>query len=173
MQTQNQTQNDYSLLRPFDLEAVNRGEEICYFDGEFAEYIAGPDQRGIVVIKSKNLEFNFAREIALRMKPLCWVEGKPVYEGDVLWYVNKQIKVTDIMDHYLLTTYEDCNWLSCEDGYLRNTKEMTWKAPNSKKETKTGITTKLEVNLHEDVLSAIRNLNDSIQQLNEALNKYK
>ena len=59
-----QTKN-YSLLRPFDLEAAKRGEPILWIDHPI-RWVALSDKE-------------------LRMAPLCWVEGRPVYKGDVLY----------------------------------------------------------------------------------------
>ena len=56
---------DYSLLRPFDLEAAKRGEPILWIDHPI-RWVALSDKE-------------------LRMAPLCWVEGRPVYKGDVLY----------------------------------------------------------------------------------------
>lgn len=87
-------QKDYSLLRPFDLDAAKRGEPICFKDdGQLATFLGESDQvendiclrweetfgsveSGKCAMLGRNL---------ISMAPLCWVEGKPVYKGDVLY----------------------------------------------------------------------------------------
>lgn len=79
-------EKDYSLLRPFDLEKAKAGEAICYYqDGTHREFITGPDDHGYFVIKSQDGWFRFGKHEDYRMAPLAWVEGKPVYKGDVLY----------------------------------------------------------------------------------------
>ena len=86
------TEKDYSLLRPFDLEAAKAGAKVCWHeDGEVAVDVMFVRDRVIPLF-----EMCFSEEQAavfthddsrryLRAAPLCWVEGKPVYPGDVLW----------------------------------------------------------------------------------------
>ena len=79
-----QTKN-YSLLRPFDLEAAKRGEPILWIDNP-VRWIALSDQAGDarnIVEHAQGL--SYVRDKELRMAPLCWVEGRPVYKGDVLY----------------------------------------------------------------------------------------
>lgn len=85
------TEKDYSLLRPFDLEAAKAGAKVCWHeDGEVAVDVMFVRDRVIPLF-----EMCFSEEQAavfthddsrryLRAAPLCWVEGKPVYPGDVL-----------------------------------------------------------------------------------------
>lgn len=85
---------DYSLLRPFDLEAAKRGEAICWCDdGQKASYLAGPDISGRIAIEwTENGTAVSKGQLGLicasyfSMAPLAWVEGKPVYKGDVLFH---------------------------------------------------------------------------------------
>ena len=85
------TEKDYSLLRPFDLEAAKAGAKVCWHeDGEVAVDVMFVRDRVIPLF-----EMCFSEERAavfthddsrryLRAAPLCWVEGKPVYPGDML-----------------------------------------------------------------------------------------
>ena len=85
------TEKDYSLLRPFDLEAAKAGAKVCWHeDGEVAVDVMFVRDRVIPLF-----EMCFSEERAavfthddsrryLRAAPLCWVEGKPVYPGDAL-----------------------------------------------------------------------------------------
>lgn len=82
------TEKDYSLLRPFDLEAAKAGAEICYGSNGDCESVtflaeAGPD--GDHAIRDHEGNCYVEPDYGLKMAPLCWVEGKPVYPGDVLW----------------------------------------------------------------------------------------
>lgn len=76
------TEKDYSLLRPFDLEAAKDGAEICYELGCPTEFIGvlNQDKPGYVLTKDQNhVLFSSTNRKILRLSPLCWVEGKPVY----------------------------------------------------------------------------------------------
>lgn len=97
-------EKDYSLLRPFDLEAAKRGEAICWINNEqHQEYVAGPDSAGDIVFIAKGGygEFGFRQESHFRMAPLAWVRVsaddptlRPVYKGDVLWYSAHGFSIT-------------------------------------------------------------------------------
>jgi len=92
-------EKDYSLLRPFDLEKAKAGGAICYYqDGTHREFITGPDDHGYFVIKSQDGWFRFGKHEDYRMAPLAWVEGKPVYKGDVLYshFFKETFEVTGI-----------------------------------------------------------------------------
>lgn len=83
------TEKDYSPLRPFDLEAAKAGVLLCDKSG-FT--LAGllcctPDSFGcfwVWVDRIGGLVSCLPSE-SIRLAPLYWVEGKPVYPGDVLW----------------------------------------------------------------------------------------
>ena len=83
------TEKDYSLLRPFDLEAAKAGVLLCDQSGST---LAGllcctPDSSGYFrawVDRIGGLVSSLPCK-SIRLAPLCWVEGKPVYPGDALW----------------------------------------------------------------------------------------
>lgn len=84
---------DYSLLRPFDLEAAKRGEPVLHIDRPSLRVrwvaIAGCGNSNIVegpVFEGFALKVDYVPDECLRMAPLCWVEGRPAYKGDVLYY---------------------------------------------------------------------------------------
>lgn len=95
---------DFSLLRPFDLEAAKAGEPICTRDGQKVRFIAHvpeADEAYRVVVMLENASFPTRRfesgslwvgitnnRIDLCMAPLCWVEGRPVYSGDILYFTD-------------------------------------------------------------------------------------
>lgn len=94
-------EKDYSLLRPFDLEAVKRGDFVQFDDSDSKLIYIGIPTVGIQGkfgdgclvfqwIESNNGEPNVGivgayEPSILKMSPLAWIEGKPVYKGDVLW----------------------------------------------------------------------------------------
>ena len=83
------SEKDYSLLRPFDLEAARDGAAIvALVDGgtkmEPRGFVKGPDCMGYCVVVTDEGVYRLGKDHGYRMAPLCWVEGKPVYPGDAL-----------------------------------------------------------------------------------------
>lgn len=92
---------DFSLLRPFDEEAVKRGESICTCYGQKLSHQAGPDVMWMVTILTEHGCMTAYRTQDIRMAPLCWVRTsveddtlKPVYKGDVLYHINDKNSFT-------------------------------------------------------------------------------
>lgn len=139
---------DYSLLRPFDLEAAKAGAPLFEIymhrskvktDEEISTYIAGPNNLNEYVISyPTNGYMTYTDSIKdVRMAPLAWVEGKPVYKGDVLYqyYVqdhkNRLVTISDTFTNGIgnyLTFTEGGNWAM--DG---NVSKLTWNKPKVKK----------------------------------------
>src|SRR5574343_516281 len=92
--------NDLSLLRPFDLEAAKNGEYVCdandCYTFKFLTYSKSSDLVYCQLLNHAQDHVHYNAFHMLRMKPLAWIEGKPVYKGDVLWYngYNFSIEVT-------------------------------------------------------------------------------
>lgn len=82
-------EKQYNLLRPFNKEQMLEGKPICYSTMEAVQYVAGPDVGGDVCVWFNQEQLCLETQLELRMAPLTWVEGKPVYEGDVLYWNNK------------------------------------------------------------------------------------
>ena len=79
------TEKDYSLLRPFEPAAVKAGAKLVVESWQgLLDYVAGPDKSGLIVCNNENDVFVFVSKDRAKVPPLCWVEGKPVYPGDVL-----------------------------------------------------------------------------------------
>ena len=88
------TEKDYSLLRPFDLDAARDGAAIvAIVDGgtkmEPREFVTGPDCMGYCVVSTNEGVYRLGKAHEYRMAPLCWLEGKPVYPGDDLWWISQ------------------------------------------------------------------------------------
>ena len=81
------TEKDYSLLRPFDLDAAKAGAKLFCINSKNGETECAFIQKAgdELCIHFERYGFSIHDETdSLRMAPLCWVEGKPVYPGDVL-----------------------------------------------------------------------------------------
>lgn len=129
--------NDYSLLRPFDLDATKNGEPICYADGGSAKFLAHESGHpylkdwGVIALSPTGISTHgenghrWRDEPSvhdLRMAPLCWVEGKPVYKGDELWHKRCQCIVTA---HHMKSSDTICEKNNC-GSHLEN---LTWEIP--------------------------------------------
>ena len=122
---------DYNLLHPFDLEAAKRGEAICFYYGfELLplEYIAGPDARGRICVKYPYGDFDICTPSQYYMIPLAWVEGKPVYKGDVLFH-KTGVNVTAERRRD-----DDFEGFICTDGDYVLADNLSWIPPKVKHE---------------------------------------
>ena len=87
------SEKDYSLLRPLDVEAAKRGEAILW-GGQFtpATYVARSNDGKTNIVEVPTMHGGLLSKVCyapddyLRMAPIEWVEGKPVYKDDVLYY---------------------------------------------------------------------------------------
>lgn len=117
----NNTQKYFSLLRPFDLDEAKAGALVCWHDGDVVvkSILDADDFRAI----GRGIDGNVCMWAIenLRMAPLFWVEGKPVYKGDRLYSIDKWVTASGTIDHV--------GWTTCEDGYHRDTTRMTWSPP--------------------------------------------
>lgn len=119
--TKNEYTNDCTILRPFDLEAAKRGEPICLADGRPAKFLAHEQGHpylkewsvivlGPVSVLTHREDGQRWREEPsrhdLRMAPLFWLEGKPVYKGDKL----KHDCGCTIVVHHLNTKGHVCQY---------------------------------------------------------------
>lgn len=76
---------NYELLRPFDLEAAKAGAKITDTRTEYTLIAeAGPD--GDMAVRDPDGNLFVMHLSDARMAPLAWVEDKPVYPGDVLYW---------------------------------------------------------------------------------------
>ena len=130
-------EKDYSLLRPFDLEAAKRGEKIAFIGVELEprEFIAGPDSNGTIIIKDDTGQFQSSVSYPYVMLPITWVEGRPVYKGDVLYNpcFECNVVVTGPMrnDIYISTNRVDVNPSNPNGNSMLS--ELTWQKPKTKR----------------------------------------
>lgn len=78
------------LLRPFDLETAKAGAPVQILGQEAPKltYVAGPDSTGKYIFTVPDGRFTRPESCdveRLRMVPLAWLEGRPVYKGDRLY----------------------------------------------------------------------------------------
>lgn len=85
-----EVQRQYRLLREFNLEQAQNGETFTYhlyYEKELKYLSKSKD--GVVFAEDSAGCGMTTMAAYLKMKPLCWVDGKPVYKGDKLWYKSK------------------------------------------------------------------------------------
>ena len=88
------TNKDLNLLRPFDLEAAKRGEPVVQVGGDVfkVRWVARDRDNKTNIVEKDGAHgglltcVGYAIDDWLRMAPLGWVEGRPVYPGDELFY---------------------------------------------------------------------------------------
>jgi len=137
-------EKNYELLRPFDLEAAKAGEAIMgKDDGESRTFITGPDKHGYFVVESKEGWYRFGKPEDYRMAPLAWVEGKPVYKGDVLYWNSKTMEPgskftvgAKLLDHDMIegvsVTTRGKTYDSPGTGLMLQS--LTWTKPKTQRE---------------------------------------
>lgn len=124
---------DYTLLRPFDLEAAKAGGVLIdQEDGAECRYVAGPHPvtKEIVVEFRGQAGFMLGEASDFRMAPLCWVEGRPVYTGDVLYRLDTGAEGS--------ATAAFGTGVVCSEWPERpfSADEITWTPPKVKREIK-------------------------------------
>lgn len=128
------TSKNYDLLRPFDMEAAKRGEIICAKGGGGEwQYVAGPDSNGNLCLLTSSGTFiagNGCSERSVRMAPLCWAEGRPVYKGDKLWHTGTEKWITV----YALGSFSVPTVTVEGDPAGYHIDCLTWEAPKVKHE---------------------------------------
>ena len=129
---------DYSLLRPFDLEAAKRGDSVMEITDDEKSNIIWTNKHGEVLIDWNSVGFciydkNKTIEL-LRMAPICWVEGKPVYKGDVLY--RKDLEMKQVTAASIFNNGSD--YLQFEEGGNARLSDggasLTWAPPKVKRE---------------------------------------
>lgn len=135
-------EKDFSLLRPFDLEAAKVGGVLVDPKGTACQYVAGPHPITKEIVVEFKGQAGFVLGVAsdLRMAPLCWVEGRPVYKGDVL-YARKynmdgaEKHYVDRLDDDGARVWQDEERDDAGTGYAR-IEMLTWTPPKVRREIK-------------------------------------
>lgn len=93
--------NNKELLRPFDLAQAEAGAAICWSHLDEPVAFVGRCSNHDIAVRWDDGIVETPCEFSLRMKPLFWKEGKPVYAGDSLWHTiaKKWIVVTKLQGH--------------------------------------------------------------------------
>ena len=102
-------EKNFELLRPFDLEAAKRGDPLLW-SGQYipVTFVARARNGNTNIIECPGMhggllsEVQYAPDHYLYMAPLAWVEGRPVYKGDVLHYMKSgfSMRVTGPNKHH-------------------------------------------------------------------------
>lgn len=89
------------LLRPFDQKQAEAGDPIMWSHLSEPVTFVGMCNGGKVAVKCADGLIETPCSSSLRMKPLFWKEGKPVYRGDSLWHTltKEFIAVTKLQGH--------------------------------------------------------------------------
>lgn len=127
-------EKDYSLLRPFDLEAANFGTKAYWFETECVWF--GPSGNKFsqpMYAVEHNAGMSYVPASELRAYPLAWVEGRPVYKGDVL-YCEKLAEHTGIAVQYFQTGMIHGLGQIYSDLLVAHPEHMTWQKPKTKRE---------------------------------------
>lgn len=142
----NTKENDYSLLREFNLEQAKAGETILYVHYRTPEAYVEVIYRGCtksreqVYVEYENGNGRVIPCTEIKMKPLCWVEGKPVYKGDSMYYNFISSKELVVVGAW---TFEDGSVGICTScgGTFHFIQELTWDKPK-------------EPNVHQELIDA-------------------
>ena len=94
-------QKNRDLLRKFNLELAKAGDAICWGHLDESIMFVGMCKGGKVAVKYADGTIETPYSTSLRMKPLFWKDGQPVYRGDSLWHTlaKKWIVVTKLQGH--------------------------------------------------------------------------
>lgn len=116
-----------ALMRRLCLSAAEAGEPVCDEYGAIVKYI-GKHNDIVYFIYPNNAKMPLWNGAdALFMKPLCWVECKPVYKGDVLYHVSAGRLVIHDTHH---SSIDD---LQTDQGPCHSS-NLTWTKPRVKRE---------------------------------------
>lgn len=109
--------NDYSLLRKINPDELVVGMKVLDDVLDLCEFVAGPDHEGDVCLRytsphSGRVTLFLLRADDVKLPPLAWLEGKPVYKGDTVYH--KQYGAVLVA------------------GYPIDLNECSWKGPKTK-----------------------------------------
>lgn len=129
---------DYSLLRPFDLEKAKQGEPICWYLNSGLVRFIGITLKQEVVYENQDGFLCYATSNKIKMAPLCWLEDKPVYEGDILYRkLPGTNEIQELTAQCIEETYGDVfiQFGLCNAEYADNRRQcLYWTKPKQKKQ---------------------------------------
>jgi len=86
MTTQNTQTNDLTLLRDFNLEDAKAGAAICSGSLMTDLTFIAAYKNSVFVELSVKCDALLLHSDEVKMKPLFWLEGSPVYKGDIVYH---------------------------------------------------------------------------------------
>lgn len=109
--------NDYTLLRKINRDEFVMGMKVLDDVLGLCEFVAGPDDHDCVVVRHTSPDtgrvlFLLFHADDVKLPPLAWLEGKPVYRGDTVYH--KQYGAVLVA------------------GYPIDLNECSWKGPKTK-----------------------------------------
>lgn len=139
---------DFSLLRPFDLEAAKRGDAFVFISpvtGEQKTRKLIAEKNGQLVVDYGDTfqitTIDFAAD-GYRMAPLCWVRTsveddtlKPVYKGDVLYSLSNNPDHAAVLkgESQRIRNITENRFLYSEDGWHILPQNLTFTPPKGKR----------------------------------------
>ena len=127
------------LLRPVKFKDVQVGDVLVLKDSSpVSESSVAYKANKFVVLRfsdgSEGTCHGSRLEIDYGLAPLCWVEGKPVYPGDVLYYRHSPYWPHNANGCTAVSLDERTNELRFTDGVVFGVDDATWIKPEPKRE---------------------------------------
>jgi len=118
-------------LRPFEFEKSDPVDTVYISSTGVAKIISGPDARDCVCVSSNNY-LQVIHKMCVYQNPICWVDNKPVYQGDVLYFKSPTDKIEAAAFTVLQKGFTEFEVILQGDGakYItKDSKNLTWSAP--------------------------------------------
>lgn len=138
-QNTEQIEKNISLLREFNLEEAKNGAILCdnrgYNNYKFLGYSKVENRVAVQSIMKTDKDFIYSdcSPEDFKMTPLAWVEGKPVYQGDILYSKNfgdLKYVVKYFNGKHIFTEENET------DAFCNSLENLTWNKPKQKKSKK-------------------------------------
>lgn len=127
---------DCRLLREFNLEQAKEGDEIlCVITNKTVKYLSCSTDGHTVFIEWSVGGTIFSVLVpasGLRMKPLTWIEGKPVYKGDVLYEKSQYSDGEPLIVRSVFKPLSNKSALQFKSLAWAGDEELTWTKPKEK-----------------------------------------
>lgn len=128
---------DYTKLRSYDTNSAKVGDKVCCVTGVGTQPVRTGE---VLAVKHNQLVIDWpdARTFTMqgktdyhqiKLSPLCWVEGLPVYEGDVLYSKEPRNSDPCKIQGMPLFTVGDVTY-TCKGRFCQtHSKNLTWTKP--------------------------------------------